>query len=77
MRLPMLSLATVRLADDSRPTTLLALGQARLKEDSDPQVGAVHISQAPDILVGMEFLRAFQQGLGVFEKTVVLMDDPT
>ena len=65
--------AEVVLADGSSQIVLTTLGMATL---ADMEVmGTVELSQSPEILIGMEFLRKFEYGLGVFKDSVFLMSD--
>ena len=79
LQLPLQGTVTNILADGSVVTALTALGRATIQENGNslgPAVGTVQISTSSEILVGMEFLRAFGRGLGVFSQTVFLLPDP-
>ena len=77
LRLPLEGTSDSILADGSVEACITALGRARLiTEGSDEKVGSVHLSDSPEILIGMEFLRMFEHGLGVFRRGIVLLPDP-
>lgn len=73
LQLPLEGTAEVVLADGSSHIVLTTLGVATL---ADMEImGTVDLSQSPEILIGMEFLRKFKYGLGVFKDSVFLMPD--
>ena len=76
LRLPLEGTTTVVLADGHQETNLTALGRVSL-EGEDPVVGIVHLSPSSHFLVGMDFLRAFKKGLGIFNEVVFLLPDQT
>lgn len=78
LQLPLEGVTSVRLADGSTKATLTAIGLASLSEDPDetPVRGTVHLSPSTEVLIGMEFLRAFGKGLGIFKDSVFLLPDP-
>ena len=79
LQLPLQGTVSNILADGSVVTALTALGRATIQENGNslgPAVGTVQISASSEILVGMEFLRAFGRELGVFSQTVFLLPDP-
>jgi predicted aspartyl protease len=79
LRLPLEGTVANILADGSIAPCLTALGQVRIKANGDelgPVVGTIQISGSSEILIGMEFLRAFGRGLGVFSQAVFLLPDP-
>lgn len=73
LRLPLEGTAGVMLANGSTQIVLTALGIATLANVEN--VGTVHLSPSSEILVGMEFLRKFEHGLGVFRDSVFLLPD--
>ena len=74
LRLPLEGTAGVTLADASTQVVLTALGIATLAGWEN--VGTIHLSfSSEEILVGMEFLRKFEHGLGVFKESVFLLPD--
>ena len=74
LRLPLEGTAGVTLADGSTQVVLTALGMATLANQE--MMGTIHLSfTSEEILVGMEFLRKFEHGLGVFKNTVFLLPD--
>lgn len=74
LRLPLEGTAGVTLADGSTHVVLTALGIATLADTTI--VGTVHLSfSSEEILVGMEFLRKFDHGLGVFRESVFLLPE--
>ena len=78
LQLPLAGLAETMLADGSTTPTLTALGLASLtdKVDDEPKLGTIHLSASNETLIGMEFLRAFEKGLGIFKDSVILIPDP-
>lgn len=77
LKLPLFGTVGNVLADGSRIFALSVLGRASVPENgnrTDPVTGAVQVSlTSGEILLGMEFLRAFNKGLGIFENTVFLL----
>lgn len=77
LKLPLSGTIGNVLADGSRVSALSALGRASIPENgnrTDPITGAVQVSlTSGEILLGMEFLRAFKRGLGILEDTVFLL----
>lgn len=77
LRLALEGLTSVRLADGSSNAVLTAIGHASLTDEPDAVSisGTVHLSRSTEILIGMEFLRSFDKGLGVFKNSVILIPD--
>ena len=74
LQLPLEGTAGVTLADGSTKVVLTALGLTTLADMET--MGTIHLSfSSEEILVGMEFLRKFKRGLGVFRDTVFLLPD--
>lgn len=74
LRLPLEGTAGVTLADGSTQVVLTALGFATLADTE--MIGTIHLSfSSEEILVGMEFLRKFEKGLGIFRHSVFLLPD--
>ena len=76
LSLPLEGTMDAELADGKTVTNLTCLGRASLPDGdghTEPVVGTVVLSMAPTILIGMEFLRAFERGLGVFSDGVFLI----
>ena len=79
LRLPLEGIVKSTLADGSTVNSLTALGRATIIQNGNslgPKLGTVTVSPSPTILIGMEFLRAFDQGLGIFGGSVFLIPDP-
>ena len=73
LNLPLEGTASVILADGEAVSVLTALGRASFAGNT--VVGTIHLSMSDEILIGMEFLRAFDYGLGVFKDSVVLIPE--
>lgn len=79
VKLPLEGLGSAVLADGSVVKLIQATGCVRLGEDPDakPVTGIVGLSEeSEDVLIGMEFLRAFDKGLKVSREGVFLVPDP-
>lgn len=69
--------ATTTLADGSTSPKLTALGNVKLGTDERLGVVLLNMGSGPtDVLLGMEFLQAFDKTLLVHKTIVVLIDTP-
>ena len=77
--LPLQGIGSAELADGSTVKMIQAMGYVCLsnKPGAETVSGIVNLSEeSEDVLIGMEFLRAFDKGLKVFRDRVLLVPDP-
>lgn len=79
IKLPLEGIGSAQLADGSVVRSIQAIGYVSLSNDPEATTvtGTVDLSEeSEDVLIGMEFLRAFEKGLKVFRDRVFLVPDP-
>ena len=79
IKLPLEGIGSSHLADGSVVRSIQAIGHVSLSNDPEATTvpGIVELSEeSEEVLIGMEFLRAFEKGLKVFSDRVFLVPDP-
>ena len=79
IKLPLEGMGSAQLADGSVVKSIQAIGYVSLSNDPEATAvqGIVDLSEeSEDVLIGMEFLKAFEKGLKVFSDRVFLVPDP-
>ena len=80
IKLPLQGIGSSKLADGSTVRTIQAIGYVCLSNNPEAEIvpGTVILSEvSEEVLIGMEFLRAFDKGLKVFRDKVLLVPDPS
>ena len=80
IKLPLEGIGSSHLADGSVVRSIQAIGYVSLSNDPEATAvpGIVDLSEeSEEVLIGMQFLRAFEKGLKVFSDRVFLVPDPT